>query len=91
MGTAYTLVQDLLRSNALTVFSSKQATFDELMADNLSRPAPCRRGYIWYMAHKLRHLFACKWIARIMKLNSYLTEFPIPPRVVTRKMDREEI
>eukprot|EP00957_Ditylum_brightwellii_P148068 11273540-Ditylum_brightwellii.AAC.2 len=46
---------------------------------------------IWHMTHKPRHISACKWIARVTKLNSYLTEFPTPPRVVPRKMDQEEI
>eukprot|EP00957_Ditylum_brightwellii_P060863 4620237-Ditylum_brightwellii.AAC.1 len=35
MDTTYTLVQDLLRVNALTTFNNKQAIFKEQMADNL--------------------------------------------------------
>eukprot|EP00957_Ditylum_brightwellii_P042153 3192506-Ditylum_brightwellii.AAC.2 len=29
--------------------------------------------------------------SRITKLNNYLTKFPMPPRAVPRKMNREEI
>eukprot|EP00957_Ditylum_brightwellii_P014942 1126262-Ditylum_brightwellii.AAC.1 len=43
------------------------------------------------MAHNSRHISAHNWIARVTKLNNYLTEFPSPPRVELRKMDWEEI
>eukprot|EP00957_Ditylum_brightwellii_P022560 1701975-Ditylum_brightwellii.AAC.1 len=43
------------------------------------------------MMHKPRHLSAHKWIARITTLNAYITELSTPPRVVSRKMDREKI
>eukprot|EP00957_Ditylum_brightwellii_P020424 1539947-Ditylum_brightwellii.AAC.1 len=43
------------------------------------------------MTRKSRHTSAHKWIARVMKLNNYLTEFPMSPGVVPRKMDQEEM
>eukprot|EP00957_Ditylum_brightwellii_P074566 5666177-Ditylum_brightwellii.AAC.1 len=35
MDDAYTLVQNLLRGNALTAFNNKQATFEEQTPENL--------------------------------------------------------
>eukprot|EP00957_Ditylum_brightwellii_P091202 6943535-Ditylum_brightwellii.AAC.2 len=50
-----------------------------------------QKWYIWHMTYKPRHISAHKWIARMIKLNSYLLEFPMPPRIEPRKTDQDEI
>eukprot|EP00957_Ditylum_brightwellii_P126924 9676032-Ditylum_brightwellii.AAC.1 len=47
-----------------------------------------QKQYIWHIIHKPRHISACKWIVRVIKLNNYLMEFPTPPGVVPRKLDQ---
>eukprot|EP00957_Ditylum_brightwellii_P052818 4004239-Ditylum_brightwellii.AAC.1 len=42
------------------------------------------------MSHKPKHVSACKWIAKIIKLDNYLPEFPIPTRIEPRRMNMEE-
>ena len=41
--------------------------------------------------HKPRHIPVCKWIARVVKLNNYLMEFPTPTGVKARKLEPEEL
>eukprot|EP00957_Ditylum_brightwellii_P040042 3030333-Ditylum_brightwellii.AAC.2 len=43
------------------------------------------------MMHKTRHVPVCKWIARVVKLNDYLTEFPMPMGVKAKKLEQEEL
>eukprot|EP00957_Ditylum_brightwellii_P116145 8860243-Ditylum_brightwellii.AAC.1 len=104
MDMTYTLVNDLLKDNAQTAFNNKQPTFKILIVDNLNKCMDAvvvyifpnkayklQKRYIWLMSHKLRHTSACKLIARVIKLNNYLSEFPTPPIVVPRNMEMEEI
>eukprot|EP00957_Ditylum_brightwellii_P131205 10007188-Ditylum_brightwellii.AAC.1 len=104
MDTVYILVRDLLRFNALMAFNNKQATIEEQTADNLeqclnvvtvhfflNKAYKLQEQYIWHMVHKPRHISAHEWIARVIKLNNYLMEFPISPVVKPRKMDWENI
>eukprot|EP00957_Ditylum_brightwellii_P065674 4980512-Ditylum_brightwellii.AAC.2 len=91
MDAAYTLVQDLLKGNTLTVFNNKQATFKEQTLDNVkhclnvltvqefpNKAYKLQKQCIWQMMHKARHISVCKWISRVIKLNNYLMEFPTP-------------
>eukprot|EP00957_Ditylum_brightwellii_P023735 1790726-Ditylum_brightwellii.AAC.1 len=41
--------------------------------------------------HKPRHIFICKWIARVVKLNNYLMEFSTTTGIEIRKLEMEEI
>eukprot|EP00957_Ditylum_brightwellii_P181540 13828186-Ditylum_brightwellii.AAC.1 len=41
--------------------------------------------------HKTRYVPVCKWIARVVKLNNYLMEFPTPVGVKTKKLEQEEL
>eukprot|EP00957_Ditylum_brightwellii_P164606 12532911-Ditylum_brightwellii.AAC.1 len=104
MDAVYTLVQDLPRGDAQMVFNNKQAMFKEQTMDNLKHCLNARTVYVFlnktyklqkwytlYMTHKPRHMSAHKWIARVTKLNNYLTEFPMLTRVEAKKMDQEEI
>eukprot|EP00957_Ditylum_brightwellii_P061227 4646148-Ditylum_brightwellii.AAC.1 len=50
-----------------------------------------QKMYIRHMMHKLRHISVRKWIVRVIKLNNYLTEFPKPTGIVTKKLEDEEI
>eukprot|EP00957_Ditylum_brightwellii_P161085 12264377-Ditylum_brightwellii.AAC.1 len=43
------------------------------------------------MMHKPRHISICKWIARVVNLNNYLTEFPTPIGIDTKKLEEKEI
>eukprot|EP00957_Ditylum_brightwellii_P093228 7098900-Ditylum_brightwellii.AAC.1 len=43
------------------------------------------------MTQKHRHVSAHNWITRVVKLNNYLMEFHMPPEVVSRKLDQEEL
>eukprot|EP00957_Ditylum_brightwellii_P091329 6954173-Ditylum_brightwellii.AAC.1 len=43
------------------------------------------------MIHKPRHIFIWKWIARLIKLNNYLTEFLAPTGIKARRLKMEEI
>eukprot|EP00957_Ditylum_brightwellii_P093624 7129818-Ditylum_brightwellii.AAC.1 len=43
------------------------------------------------MMHKSRHISVNKWIARIVKLNNYLIEFPTLTGIEARKLKMEEI
>eukprot|EP00957_Ditylum_brightwellii_P040820 3090098-Ditylum_brightwellii.AAC.1 len=72
MDAAYTLLQDLLRGDTLTVFNNKQATPKEQMVDNLE--------------HFLNAV-TVQWIARAVKLNNYFTEFPMPMGGKARKLE----
>eukprot|EP00957_Ditylum_brightwellii_P158147 12037455-Ditylum_brightwellii.AAC.1 len=104
MDSVYTLSQYLLRGDALTAFNNKRAMFEEQMADNLkhslnavmvygflNKAYKLQKWYIQHMMHKPRHVPARKWIARVIKLNNYLTEFLTPTGVKARKMDQDEI
>eukprot|EP00957_Ditylum_brightwellii_P171664 13069271-Ditylum_brightwellii.AAC.1 len=104
MNVMYTLVQDLLRGNTLIVFNNKQVTFGEQTPEN---PKHClntvtvevfpnkayklQERYIRHMMHKPRHISVCKWIATVVKLNNYMTEFPTPTGIEARKLEMEEI
>eukprot|EP00957_Ditylum_brightwellii_P185703 14138707-Ditylum_brightwellii.AAC.2 len=50
-----------------------------------------QKRYNPHMSHKPKHVPACKWIARVIRFNNYLTEFPMPPRVVPKNIGLEEI
>eukprot|EP00957_Ditylum_brightwellii_P177722 13537828-Ditylum_brightwellii.AAC.1 len=50
-----------------------------------------QKWYIQYMMHKPRHVSIYKWIARVIKLNNYLTEFPMLIRVKSKKLKQEEL
>eukprot|EP00957_Ditylum_brightwellii_P180600 13756788-Ditylum_brightwellii.AAC.1 len=104
MNDAYTLVQNLLRVNTLTAFNNKQAMFKEQTMDKSkhyldamtvlvfpNKAYKLQKQYIQYMMHKTRHIPVCKWIARVVKLNNYLTEFSISTRVDARKLEHEEL
>eukprot|EP00957_Ditylum_brightwellii_P065137 4940522-Ditylum_brightwellii.AAC.1 len=104
MGTAYTLLQDLLRGKVLTAFNNEQATSEEQTADNLkhclnamtvqmfpNKAFKLQKQYIWHMMHKPRNILVHKWIARAIKFNNYLTEFPTPTGVEARKLEQEEL
>eukprot|EP00957_Ditylum_brightwellii_P024400 1842166-Ditylum_brightwellii.AAC.1 len=43
------------------------------------------------MMHKPRHISVHKWIARVIKLNNYLTEFPTLTGIEANKLEDEEI
>eukprot|EP00957_Ditylum_brightwellii_P018837 1415779-Ditylum_brightwellii.AAC.2 len=43
------------------------------------------------MVHKSRYIFIRKWIARVIKVNTYLEEFPKHTGIVTKKLEDEEI
>eukprot|EP00957_Ditylum_brightwellii_P195441 14890987-Ditylum_brightwellii.AAC.1 len=84
MDVAYTLVQEQLRSDTLMVFNNEQATFKEQTADNLEHCLNAVMVHIFLnKAYTLQ-----KWV---IKSNNYLTEFPTPPRVETKKMNQKEI
>eukprot|EP00957_Ditylum_brightwellii_P000048 3486-Ditylum_brightwellii.AAC.1 len=100
MDTVYTLVWDLLRGNALTAFNNEQAMFEEQIPDNLdhclnavtvqvfpNKAYKLQKWYFQHMVHKPRHIPICKWIARVVKLNNYLTEFPMPAGVDARRLE----
>eukprot|EP00957_Ditylum_brightwellii_P150667 11471848-Ditylum_brightwellii.AAC.1 len=104
MVAAYTFVQDLLRGNALTVFNNKHATFKEQTLEIFdhclnfmtvqmfpNKAYKLQKQYIWHMMHKPRHISVCKWIARVIKLNIYLMEFPTPTEIEARKLETEGI
>eukprot|EP00957_Ditylum_brightwellii_P148976 11342655-Ditylum_brightwellii.AAC.1 len=104
MDNAYTLVQDLLMGNALTVINNEQATFKEQMVDNLeyclnamtvqvfpNKVYKLQKWYIWHMTHKPGHIPVRKWIAMVVKLNNYLMEFPMPTGVDAKKLEQEEL
>eukprot|EP00957_Ditylum_brightwellii_P210323 15364841-Ditylum_brightwellii.AAC.1 len=104
MDAMYILVQDLLRGDTLTVFNKEQAMFEEQTADNLkhclnavivhifpNKMYKLQKQCIQHTTHKPRHVSVHEWIARVIKLNSYLMEFPTPARVKARKMDQKEI
>eukprot|EP00957_Ditylum_brightwellii_P076355 5803096-Ditylum_brightwellii.AAC.1 len=69
---------------------AQQATFEDKMVDNLkhclnavtvqvliNKVYKLQKGYIWHMMHRPRHIPVHKWIASVVKLNNYLTEFPM--------------
>eukprot|EP00957_Ditylum_brightwellii_P170682 12991932-Ditylum_brightwellii.AAC.1 len=91
----YTLVQDLLRGDALTAFNNEQATCKSQSLENLEhclnamavqvfpiKAYKLQKRYIHHMMHKHRHIAVHKWIARVVKMNNYLTEFPTPAGIV---------
>ena len=43
------------------------------------------------MMHKPRHISLHKWIARVLKLNNYLMEFPTLTGIEARKLGTKEI
>eukprot|EP00957_Ditylum_brightwellii_P058502 4436295-Ditylum_brightwellii.AAC.1 len=57
----------------------------------LNKAYKLQKQYIWHMIQKTRHMSPHKWTARVIKLNNYLTEFPMLSRVKAKKMDQEEI
>eukprot|EP00957_Ditylum_brightwellii_P125985 9605384-Ditylum_brightwellii.AAC.1 len=84
MDAAYTLIRGLLRDSTLTSVKNKQATFDKQMADNLNRCLDAimvhicpnkayelQKQCIWHTMQKPRHISACRWIARVSKLNNF--------------------
>eukprot|EP00957_Ditylum_brightwellii_P079004 6008852-Ditylum_brightwellii.AAC.1 len=100
----YILVQDLLRGNTLTAFNNKQATFDKQTPENLehclntvtvhvfpSKAYKLQKRYIWNMMYKPRHISLHNWIARVIELNNYLEEFPMPTGIVAKTLEDEEI
>jgi hypothetical protein len=100
----YTLIQDLLRGNTLTVFNNKQVTFNKQSLENLkhclndvtvqvfpNKAYKLQKRYVQHMTYRPRYIYVCKWIAIIIKLNNYLTEFPTPIGIVTKKLEDEEI
>eukprot|EP00957_Ditylum_brightwellii_P149498 11384932-Ditylum_brightwellii.AAC.1 len=104
MDASYTLVQDPLRGDALTLFNNKQATFVKQSLENLehclnamtvqafpNKAYKLQNRYIQHMMHKPRHISVCKWIARVIKLNNYLMEFPTLTRIEAKKLEDEEI
>eukprot|EP00957_Ditylum_brightwellii_P161320 12283363-Ditylum_brightwellii.AAC.1 len=104
MDTMYTLARDLLRGDKRKVFNNEQATFKKQTTDNLkqsldvmmvhifpNKAYKLQKWYICCMMHKPRHVSVSKWIARVIKLNNYLTEFSMPPGVESMKMDQGEI
>eukprot|EP00957_Ditylum_brightwellii_P211252 15365953-Ditylum_brightwellii.AAC.1 len=72
MDMVYTLVWDLLRDNALTLFSNEQATLKEQTLDNLEHCLNTMTDQV--LPNKM-----------VDKLNNYLTEFPTPAGVEARK------
>eukprot|EP00957_Ditylum_brightwellii_P204103 15337729-Ditylum_brightwellii.AAC.1 len=76
MDAMYTLVHDLRRCDVLTVFNNKQATFEEQTLENLE--------------HCL-DVVTVQWVPRVIKLNNYLTEFPMSTGIKAKKLDQEEI
>eukprot|EP00957_Ditylum_brightwellii_P042363 3207548-Ditylum_brightwellii.AAC.1 len=50
-----------------------------------------QKWYIQHMMHKPRNVLAHKWIARVVKLNNYLMEFPTSTGVKARKSEQEEL
>eukprot|EP00957_Ditylum_brightwellii_P018625 1399020-Ditylum_brightwellii.AAC.1 len=50
-----------------------------------------QKRYICHMMHKPRHISIHKWIARVAKLNNYLTEFPMPVGIVVKEQEDEAI
>eukprot|EP00957_Ditylum_brightwellii_P210961 15365608-Ditylum_brightwellii.AAC.1 len=104
MNVAYTLVRDLLRINALTAFNNKQVTSKRQTLNNLNhcfnavtvqvfpnKVCKLQKQYIQHIMHKPRHIPICKWIARVVKLNNYLTKFPISVGLKARKLEQEEL
>eukprot|EP00957_Ditylum_brightwellii_P192586 14662643-Ditylum_brightwellii.AAC.1 len=100
----YTLVQDLLRGNTLIVFNNKQAAFESQSPKNLkhclnavivqmfpNKAYKLQRRYLQHMMHKPRHISVRQWIARVIKLNNYLMEFPKPAGIEAKKLEDEEI
>eukprot|EP00957_Ditylum_brightwellii_P095607 7283375-Ditylum_brightwellii.AAC.1 len=75
MDALYTLVKDILRGNVLTVVNNKQVMFDKESLENLE--------------HCLNAVTV--QIARVIKLNNYLMEFPMPTGIVAKKLEDEEI
>eukprot|EP00957_Ditylum_brightwellii_P101918 7768142-Ditylum_brightwellii.AAC.1 len=85
--------------NVLMTFNNKQATFEEQTSDNLdhylnvvtvqvlpNKAYKLQKQYIQHMMHKPRHIPIRKWIARIVKLNNYITKFPTPAGVNARNL-----
>eukprot|EP00957_Ditylum_brightwellii_P047447 3603961-Ditylum_brightwellii.AAC.1 len=100
----YILVRDLLRGNTLTVFNNKQTMFESQSLENLkhclnavtvqvfpNKAYKLQKMYISHMMYKPRHISVCKWIARDIKLNNYLMEFPTPTGIMAKKLEDEEI
>eukprot|EP00957_Ditylum_brightwellii_P197088 15014938-Ditylum_brightwellii.AAC.1 len=50
-----------------------------------------QKWYIQHMMHKPRHMSVHKWIARVVNLNNYLTDFLTPMGVKARKLEQEEL
>eukprot|EP00957_Ditylum_brightwellii_P087453 6657081-Ditylum_brightwellii.AAC.1 len=50
-----------------------------------------QKWYICHMMHKPRHVYAHKWIARVITLINYLMDFPTLEGFKDRKMDQEKI
>eukprot|EP00957_Ditylum_brightwellii_P010578 801076-Ditylum_brightwellii.AAC.1 len=75
------------------VFNNEQATFEEQTAENLKYCLNAVMVHaflsIWHIMHNPRHVSACKQIARVIKLNNCLSEFPTPAGVKARKIDGE--
>eukprot|EP00957_Ditylum_brightwellii_P078282 5952038-Ditylum_brightwellii.AAC.1 len=43
------------------------------------------------MMHKPRNISVCKWIAKVVKLNNYMTEFHTTTGIEAWKLETEEI
>eukprot|EP00957_Ditylum_brightwellii_P051165 3878778-Ditylum_brightwellii.AAC.1 len=91
---SYTLVWDLLRDNALTAFNNKHSTIKNQSLENLEHCLNAVTVQVFpnkaYTFQK-RHIFMRKWIARVIKLNNYLTKFPTPAGIEAKKPEEEEI
>eukprot|EP00957_Ditylum_brightwellii_P132359 10093217-Ditylum_brightwellii.AAC.1 len=104
MDASYTLIQDLLRGNTLTAFNNKQATFKSQYLENLqhclnavmvqvfpNKAYKLQKRYLQHTMHKHRHISVLKCIARVIKLNNYLTDFSMPAGIEAKKLEDEEI
>eukprot|EP00957_Ditylum_brightwellii_P124452 9484752-Ditylum_brightwellii.AAC.1 len=99
---AYLLVKNLLKGGALQVFKNEEASqevkdspafikcFAAVTKHVFSKKAyTTQKKYIWNICKPLR-LGSCKWIYRMIKLNDYLVQFPVPDGVTTTKISRKD-
>eukprot|EP00957_Ditylum_brightwellii_P200896 15314127-Ditylum_brightwellii.AAC.1 len=98
----YTLVKSLLRGDTLQVFQNKEANQEKrdspafmkcprAITEHVFAKKACKiqKKYIQNI-HKPLMLGSCKWILRMIKLNDYLVNFPVPNKVEATKMSHNK-
>eukprot|EP00957_Ditylum_brightwellii_P064361 4884931-Ditylum_brightwellii.AAC.1 len=102
----YSLAVEVLKGQSMGNMDTMYnlTMFEEQTVDNLeqclnavtvqvfpNKPYKLQKWYIWHIIHKPRYIPVHKWVSRVVKLNNYLTEFPMHTGVEAKKLEQEEL